>query len=199
LSFSQLARGVRAHLGQDRRYEHSVRVARCADILAQCHGLEGAKARAAGMLHDLARLYSADRLIAECTRRGMPIDAFERANPMVLHARLGAAIARERFGVDDPDVLSAIEKHTTGAGEMSPLDCAVYLADGLEPQRSFSERAELWELARRDLRLATRGVLLHSIRFLAQKGRTMSPQTAAAAQTFGLDLDTIEEVYASAN
>ncbi len=32
----------------------------------------------------------------------------------LLHARLGAALARELFGVEDREVLSAIEKHTTG-------------------------------------------------------------------------------------
>ncbi len=68
------------------------------------------------MLHDLARLYSTSRLIDECELRGMPIDAFERENPIVLHARLGAAIAQEGFGVHDPQVLSAIEKHTDRRG-----------------------------------------------------------------------------------
>ncbi|MBV8116779.1 MAG: bis(5'-nucleosyl)-tetraphosphatase (symmetrical) YqeK [Candidatus Eremiobacteraeota bacterium] len=198
MTFLALARGVRAHLGQDRRYEHSVRVARYADILAQIHGLDTHKARTAGLLHDLARLYGADRLIAECTARRLPIDAFERAHPMLLHARLGAVIAHEKFGVRDPDVLSAIEKHTAGAGSMSALDCAVYLADGLEPARSFAERARLWELAKRDMSLAMRGVLLESIRHLARKGRRIAPQTAAAARTFGLEPVAIEEVYASA-
>jgi predicted HD superfamily hydrolase involved in NAD metabolism len=199
LTFGQLAGAVRSHLAQDRRYEHSVRVARCADVLAQRHRLDAGKARMAGMLHDLARLYSPERLIAECTLRDMRIDEFERANPMVLHARLGAAIARESFAVSDPEVLSAIEKHTTGAGEMSPLDCAVYLADSLEPERRFAERAALWQLAMCDLVSATREVLLLGIRHFARKGQSIAPQTAAAARTFGLDLTTIEEVHASAN
>ena len=151
------------------------------------------------MLHDLARLYSPERLIAECTARDMPIDKFERANPMMLHARLGAALAREDFGIRDSEILSAIEKHTSAAAEMSPLDCAVYVADSLEPNRSFAERAELWELAKRDLRRATRGVLLYSIRYHLSKGRSIVPPTLAAARAFHLDLREIEEVGASAN
>ena len=94
------------------------------------------QARLAGMLHDLARLFPGPRLIAECELRAMPISAFERENPVVLHARLGALIAQEAFGIHDPDVLSAI-KHTVGSAVVSPLDCALYLADGLE------DRAEL--------------------------------------------------------
>ena len=38
-------------------------------------------------------------------------------------------------------MLSAIEKHTTGAAEMSDLDCVVYLADTIEPGRRFLERS----------------------------------------------------------
>lgn len=175
-----------------------MRVARCADVLAQRHGLDAGKARTAGMLHDLARLYDAARLLDECESRGMPIGGFERAHPTLLHARLGARLAREDFGVRDPEVLSAIEKHTTGAGEMSPLDCAVYLADSLEPARSFAERRELWELSLRDLHAATRDVLLLSIRHYAAKGKPLAPPTAAAARTFGIAPNLLEEVSVSA-
>jgi predicted HD superfamily hydrolase involved in NAD metabolism len=205
LTFTQLARAVKSHLAQDRRYQHSVRVARCADVLAQLHDLDSGKARTAGMLHDLARLFTAERLLSESAARGLPVGDFERAHPMTLHARLGAAIARESFGVNDDEVLSAIEKHTTGAGEMSPLDCAVYLADSLEPGRTFAERAAVWEIATRDLAVAMREMLLLGIRHYARKGKSISPQTAAAARTFGLDLAAIpdlmpaREVHASAN
>lgn len=199
-SFGELSRGVREHLGQSARYAHSVRVARCADTLAQIHGVDARKARVAGLLHDLARLYSPARLVAECEARGMPIEAFERAHPTLLHARLGAAIARERFGVEDGDVLSAIEKHTTAGGCMSPLDCVVYLADSLEPARSFAERPALCELARQDLHSAMREVLLLTFRHHARKGNTAAPPMLAAARTFGIDADdiAIPEVRASA-
>lgn len=198
MTFSELARGVRSQIGQQHRYAHSVRVARCADVLAQRHGVDPRKARTAGMLHDLARLYEAQRLLDECQARGMAIGSFERVHPMLLHARLGAVLASELFGVRDRDILSAIEKHTTGAGEMSPLDCVVYLADSLEPARSFAERGELWELSLRDLHAATRDVLLLSIRHYAAKGKPLAPPTAAAARTFGIDPNVLEEVSISA-
>ena len=196
MTFTELARGVRERLGQDHRYRHTVRVARCADLLAQRHGVDPRKARLAGMLHDLARLYPAERLVAECEARSLGIDAFERANPVVLHARLGAAIAAESFGVQDQDVLAAIEKHTTAAAVMSPLDCVVYLADGLEPERDFPERAALWDLATNDLTSAMRETIKSSIRHLTRKGQSVAPATAAAARNFGISL---EEVGASAN
>lgn len=116
----------------------------------------------------------------------MEIDAFERANPVVLHARLGAAIARESFGVRDDAVLAAIAKHTVGDAAMTPLDCVVYLADGLEPERDFPERAEHWALAQADLAAAMRATLASSLAYLHRKGIPVAPQTTAAARAFGL-------------
>jgi len=200
-SFVSLLRRVREHLAQDERYTHSVRVARSADTLAQRHRVDARKARLAGLLHDLARLYSTARLLDECEKRDFFIDDFERAHPVLLHARLGAALAREQFGIDDPDVLSAIEKHTTAAAEMSPLDCVVYLADSLEPARKFAERPALWRTALLDLEEAMRETLALAIRRHERKGLAPAPPTLAAAALFGVDVeaDDVVEVRASAS
>lgn len=180
----QLARKVRAHLNQDHRYRHCVRVARSADILAQIHGADSAKARTAAMLHDLARLYSTTQLLEECKRRGVPVDEFERRNPIVLHAPLGAELAREQFGIDDAAVLSAISKHTLGAAEMSRLDCIVYLADALEPGRDFENRSTIWELARSDLHAAMSATIDDAMVYLHNLGREPAPQTLAMQRIF---------------
>ncbi len=184
MSYAELTRAVRAHLDQDHRYRHCVRVARSADVLAQIHGVDPRKARLAALLHDLARLYSGERLIDECERRGLPIGEFERRNPVVLHAPLGAALAREQFGVDDPEVLSAIAKHTLGDEAMSPLDCIVYLADALEPGRDFANRRSIWDLARVDLRAAMSAAVVDNFLYLASLAREPAPQTLAMQRIF---------------
>jgi predicted HD superfamily hydrolase involved in NAD metabolism len=199
-AFIELLQRLHAHLGQERRYAHSIRVARYAELLAQRHAIDTSKARLAGLLHDLARLYSSSELIAQCEARGISIAAYERDHPTLLHARLGAVIARESFGVRDPEVLSAIEKHTTAAAEMSPLDACVYLADSLEPERTFPERAALWTLALRDLGAAMREVLLLTFAQLARKGQPVAPPSLAAARRLGLTWpQAVEEVRASAS
>jgi predicted HD superfamily hydrolase involved in NAD metabolism len=186
VQFARICRRVRDDLGQPYRFAHVVRVARMADRLARVHGADPRRARVAGMLHDLARLYPADRLLRECAERALPLDAFERAHPIVLHARLGAELARERFGITDDAVLSAIRKHTLADAVMSPLDAVLYLADGLEPGRDFAERPELAALAFRDLDAAMRATLRSSIAQLGRSGRTTAPQTLAAARYYGI-------------
>ncbi|HEX3550815.1 MAG TPA: bis(5'-nucleosyl)-tetraphosphatase (symmetrical) YqeK [Candidatus Elarobacter sp.] len=187
-----MARAVREELAQRHRYAHVLRVARMAESLALTHGADAGRAREASLLHDLARLYSGERLLRECAERGMPVDDFERANPVVLHARLGAELARERFGVDDDAVLSAIRKHTLADAVMSPLDEIVYLADGLEPGRDFPDRAPLAETAFADLHAAMRGVLASTIAHELRQGRMLAPQTLAAARRYGVAVPSEE-------
>lgn len=81
---------------------------------------------------------------------------------------------------------------------MSPLDCTVYLADSLEPNRSFAERGVLWQLALDDLHGATRETLRHTIRHYERKGKPVVPAAAAAARAFGIRLPEPEEASASA-
>ncbi len=179
------ARAVREGFAQRHRHAHVLRVARMAARLATVHGIDPLRARIAGLLHDLARLYPAEQLLRECAERGLGIDAFERANPVVLHARLSAELARERFGVDDPDVLSAIRKHTLADAVMGPLDKVVFLADGLEPGREFADRAALAALAVRDLDAAMHAAITSSVAYLRARDLTVAPQTLAAAERFG--------------
>ncbi len=192
MNFTQLSKRVRTHLGQQHRYAHCVRVARMSENLARRHGADPSKARLAGMLHDLARLYPANRLLQESEQYGLSIDAYAREHPIVLHAPLSARLAREQFGVTDPEVLSAIAKHTLADAQMSPLDCILYLADSLEPGRNFAQRAELADLATRDLRAAMSATIASSLRYVTQRQLPIAPQTAAAMKTFGLEADALE-------
>jgi predicted HD superfamily hydrolase involved in NAD metabolism len=180
LTRSDLCRAVRAELGQRHRYGHTLRVARLAASLARLHGYDAAAALDAGLLHDLARLWKDADLLGEFERRTLGVDAFERANPVVLHARLGAILATERFGVTDERVLEAIRTHTLGAPGMGPIAQIIYLADALEPGRTHAGRDEQLRLARADLNVATYAVLASTLEYQRERRLTVAPQTRAA-------------------
>jgi ribosome silencing factor RsfS/YbeB/iojap len=184
MTLGETARAVRTHLAQDHRFAHTLRVARLAGSLARAHNEDVRAAVLAALLHDLARLLSGEELLRECAARGMAIDSFERAHPVVLHARLGALLAREKFGVQSPRVLSAIEKHTLGAVRMTHLDEIVYLADSLEPGREYPGRAALLRVAYTDLAAAMRLVLRSSADHLRAQGRAVAPLTALVLQRY---------------
>ncbi len=118
-----------------KRFEHSLGVEYVSGCLAMVHGADVNKALVAGLLHDCAKCLSADEKIAKCKKHGLPISKVELANPELSHAKLGAFYAREKYGVDDEDILSAIEFHTTGRPDMSLLEKIVFVADYIEPNR----------------------------------------------------------------
>jgi len=182
--FLRAARRVREHIAQEYRYAHILRVARTAEALARAHGVDTARARTAGLLHDLARLYSGERLLRESAERGLPIGEFERANPIVLHAPLSAELAREWFGIADEAILSAIRKHTLGAATMTPLDEIIYLADGLEPGRVYESRADILKLAFDNLSAGMAAHLTEALVYHRERGLTPAPQTLAALEHY---------------
>ena len=124
----------------------------------------------------------------------MTVDEYERKHPLVLHARVSAALASEMFGIEDPVILSAIRKHTLGDAEMSALDCILYVADTAEPGRTFPERATLASLAMRDLNEATRTALSLSIEHFQRKGLHPAPQTSAALRALRITESRADEL-----
>jgi predicted HD superfamily hydrolase involved in NAD metabolism len=126
------------------RIRHILRVETYAIELARQHQLDVERTAQAAFLHDLAKYFKPQRLLAIARAEGFPLDAVYRAEPRLLHADVGAVIARTEFQVHDPEVLDAIANHTLGQSPMSLMSCAVFLADSLEPGRG--DNAELKQL-----------------------------------------------------
>jgi HD superfamily phosphohydrolase YqeK len=68
-----------------------------------------------------------------------------------MHAAIGAEIARSEFGIADGDVLGAIAHHTVAGPGMTDLEKVLYVADSIEPGRTFAARAALEAAAFRSL------------------------------------------------
>lgn len=146
------------------RFLHSLGTMRCAIELAARFGLDGEKARLAGLLHDCAKLPE-EELVALAARYGVSVDEDDRANPGLLHDRVGAQYAREVYGVRDEEVLSAISCHTRCAPGMGAFARMIYLADKIEPTRDYPGVQEIRALARTDMDraalLSMQSVLAH--------------------------------------
>jgi nicotinate-nucleotide adenylyltransferase len=59
----------------------------------------------------------------------------ERTKPSLLHGRACAVVLKERFKINDDEVLKAIAVHTEGGRNMSPLAKVLYIADKMEMSR----------------------------------------------------------------
>ena len=118
--------------------------------LATHWGEDPELAAEAGILHDITKSLSYDEQLQLCEKYGIINDNSELEAPKLLHAKTGAAMARELFGVSDT-VYEAIRWHTTGKPDMSLFEKILYLADYIEPTRDFEGIDELRELAFSDL------------------------------------------------
>ena len=163
------------------RFRHSLGVARTAARLAERFGQDAKQAQLAGLLHDCAREFPNDSLLAEAEKRGLPIGPVERSMPLLLHAPLGACRLREVYGVRDPAVAQAIARHTVGGPQMTALDKIIWFADMIEPGRDYPQVERLRQLAREasldEMLLAG---LSESIIFVVQKGHLVHPDTVLA-------------------
>ena len=134
----------------ERRIAHVAGCESEAIELARRWGEDPETAAEAGILHDITKRLSHEEQLNLCEKYAIICDSAERATPKLLHAKTGAAVARELFGVRDP-VYEAIRWHTTGKADMTLLEKIIYLADYIEPTRDFPGVDALRELAYEDL------------------------------------------------
>lgn len=118
--------------------------------LAERYDADVGKARVAALLHDCTKKLDMAEQLELCRAYGIRLDELEQKALKLLHAKTGAAIAREVFGVDD-EIYSAIWWHTTGHAGMTKLEKIIYLADYIEPSRDFPGVEELRRVCYEDL------------------------------------------------
>lgn len=163
------------------RFRHSLGVAETAVELARRFGVVEEKARVAGLLHDCAREFSNDSMIAEAEARGIVVEPLERSMPLLLHAYIGAQRVREIYGIEDEEICQAIYRHTVGGSKMTPLDKIIWYADMIEPSRDYPEVEYLRQLAREaSLDEMVLVGLSESIIFVVRKGHLVHPATVQA-------------------
>ena len=163
------------------RYEHSLGVADTAACLAEMFHVDVEKARTAGLLHDCARQYANEDLVAEAEKRHIAIGEVERAMPLLLHAYIGAQLVVEEYGVEDAEISQAIWRHTVGGEKMTALDKIIYFADMIEPRRDYPQVEELRRLSREaSLDEMVLAGMDQSISFVVAKGHLLHPDTIAA-------------------
>lgn len=151
------------------RFEHTIGVTYTCASLAMCYHYDVTTARVAGLLHDCAKNMSDEELLRECKKANIKINEVEKVSPYLLHGKLGAFYAKEKYGVDSQEIQSAIAYHTTGKENMSVLEMIVFVADYIEPNRKELPRiTEIRYAAFQNLEHATSMILENVYQFLKE-------------------------------
>lgn len=162
----------------ERRYIHSLGVMEMAVELAKIYNVDEKKAELAGLLHDNAKEMTPEELLKYVDDNNIKISEVERINTKILHGKVGADIAKKKYGVSK-EIQEAIEYHTTTNPNMTTLDKIVFVADKIELNRksaTYDIEAER-ELAKKDLDGAVIFIINSNITSLIQKDKLINEES----------------------
>ncbi len=168
---------LRKYLTSNERIEHSLRVANLALELAKQNNVDQNNAYTAGLLHDIAKDITYEKCIQLSRAHNYTLTESELLNKKLLHAPIGALIAKHEIGITDEDIINSIRWHTTGRTNMSLLEKIIYISDIAEPGRKFPEAQEIKELAYKDLNKAMLLAVKFSLKKLMEADRNIDPKS----------------------
>ena len=152
------------------RLAHSKSVAKTAYEIAKANNLDNPlKAFVAGLFHDIGKDIAEDKQY-EMTKKYYP--EYADIPKFAYHQFAGAHLVQEMFGIKDPDIIEAIEFHSTGNENMCLLAKIIYASDKIEPTRGF-DSSELINAMKKDAAKGFITVLQANKEFLLSKEKNI--------------------------
>lgn len=163
----------------DKRYRHSLAVSEAARQLAERYQGDPEKAEFAGLIHDVCKDDSQEKLLQTAKEFGIMLTESEKCCPKLWHAVVGAAYAK-RFFTDDEDIINAVRYHTTARRDMSLLEKIIYVADCVSADRTYPNVSKLRKLSEKSLDSVIYEMTRITISELAESGLPLHRDTVDA-------------------
>ncbi|MBL1230835.1 bis(5'-nucleosyl)-tetraphosphatase (symmetrical) YqeK [Enterococcus sp. BWB1-3] len=160
----------------ERRFQHVLGVEEAAVALASKYNCSQEKASIAALVHDYAKERPDDEFQLIIERDGYNPELLNYGNA-IWHGLVGADMIQRELGIDDEEILTAVRLHTTGAEEMSLLAKIIYIADYIEPNRTFPGVQEAREIALISLDDAVAYETKHTLLHLVEQEQKIYPKT----------------------
>lgn len=135
-NYDYLVKEIQSRLSPE-RFRHSLRVVETALGMKEASELDRDQVYLSALLHDYAKDMPKSELLSLARDNHLITCKAEEVQPDLLHGPVGAWLCEHRLGINDRDILKAVHYHTTGCIDMSPLEKVIYLADLLEPGRTY--------------------------------------------------------------
>lgn len=156
------------------RFNHSVSVMKKAIELAEIYGEDVDEAALAGLTHDIAKEIPDEEAFRIAKENGIELDDIERINTPLIHGKIGAFIAGQKYGFNER-ILNAIRLHTETAPDMDMLAKIIFVADKIEDTRDFNNIEIQRRLARENIDEAIILIIGGTIKKLVEKGMLIHP------------------------
>lgn len=178
MDIANIREHVKSQLSEG-RFNHTIRVTETAIELARRFGGNVEQVTLAALLHDYAKDREEYELRELIQQYELPKELLDY-DLELWHGPVAAKIAERQFHIKDVDILNAIYYHTTGRAGMSLVELIVFLADYIEPARSFPGVEAVRKDAQQDIIVAVRNAVKNTIIFLIKKNVTIHPHTFLA-------------------
>ncbi|MFZ3576475.1 bis(5'-nucleosyl)-tetraphosphatase (symmetrical) YqeK [Virgibacillus sp. DJP39] len=165
------------------RFDHTLRVAETAVELAGMYNVSKEKVELAAILHDYAKYRPLEEMRQFILSSELPNDLLDYHHE-VWHGPVASIVVGEQFGISDPEIKGAIRYHTTGKANLGTFEMVIFLADYIEPGRSFPGVEKVREMAPRDLNHACWMVSRNTIQYLLSKNASIYPDSFHAYNYF---------------
>ncbi|GAY72847.1 bis(5'-nucleosyl)-tetraphosphatase (symmetrical) YqeK [Lentilactobacillus kosonis] len=174
----------------DERFQHVLRVEQTAVDLAERYGVDPERASVAGLVHDYAKQRSDKEFIETIHKYHLDPNLLNYGNA-IWHGVVGWILVKNELGINDIEILKAVEYHTVGHETMTKLEQIVYMADYIEPHRNFPGVEQARKLTNEDLALAVAYQTKQTLVYLVDNNRPVFPQTVVTYNSWvpksGLD------------
>lgn len=164
----------------EKRFIHSLNVAKAAVELARIYGEDEAVAYTAGLIHDCCKDTPAGEQLTYMLENGMELTDCEISTAKLYHAMCGSVYVKNEFGVENEDIINAVRYHTTGRKNMSLLEKIVFIADFIGEERDYNGVEIMREKAKISLEAAIVEGLGFTVKDLIDRGALIHPDTIDA-------------------
>lgn len=124
----------------------------------------------AAYLHDITKRFSYSSQLILCRKYGILLTSEDLSSPEVIHAITAAHVAENMFH-ETRTVVDAIRWHTTGHPGMKIEEIIMFLADMIEPSRSYPELQEIRDAVDISPYYGLEVALMRSLEFIRSKGQ----------------------------
>lgn len=186
MDIEQIQRKVKNNLSE-KRYLHTVRVAKLAKELALTYGAQIDAVEKAALMHDYLKETPNNELKQIIETAKVP-QAILSEHPILWHGPAVAAIAETEFGITNESIIQAVRYHTTGRPQMDLIEEIIFIADYMEPARSFPGIEHVRHAAKESLEQAILLALTNTIIHLIKQGGSIHPMTFLAYNAYVSEL-----------
>lgn len=131
----------------DYRFNHSLNVADMCKKLACVNDYDVDKAYLCGLLHDVCKNDSKEKMLQIFQKFGIMLDDVQSKVFLLWHSIAGSLFIQDKFSIHDNEIINAVRFHTTGKENMTKLEKILFLADYISDDRNFEGVVELRKFA----------------------------------------------------